>query len=328
MAAGLSKSLAFRNVAIVGTGFIGTSLGLALKQLSPAPHVTGFDLNGNSVRLASRLGAVNRVARDLAEAVREAELVVIATPVRAVRLVLEEVGTLLPSGAVVTDTGSTKKHIVAWASELLPGSVTFVGGHPMTGPLTTASDQPDAGVFQGAVYCLTPTAGSPPDAVKRLVSLVESIGAVPYFVDAEEHDGLVAGVSHLPYLMAAALMNSLAGASSWTEMQHLAAGNLVFSTSPATGDPQMYADICLTNRDHILRRLGGLQEELARLARMLSDGDESIVESFRQARQRRQDWLAGRSADQSITKSDLRPQGLFIPPGLGDILRGKRPDQG
>src|SRR3954468_23670601 len=131
--------IAFQRVAIIGTGLLGSSLGLALKRLSPAPQIIGCDLSGDARREATSNRAVDRATSNIVDAVREADLVVVATPVRAIEMVFREIAMMVKPGTVVTDTGSTKRQVLAWAAEHLPEGVSFVGGPPSTSPRASAS---------------------------------------------------------------------------------------------------------------------------------------------------------------------------------------------
>lgn len=282
----------FQRIGIVGTGLIGSSLGLAFRRLKPAPEVIGFDLSRDHALRALREKAVDRIARGLDEAVAGADLVLACVPVRAMKALLQELAPILKRGAVVSDTGSTKREVLAWSEEYLPPSVAFVGGHPMAGRLTTGEGDDAFVRFEQTAYCLTPSSATSPEAVERMTKLVEAIGAMPYFLDADEHDSLVAAVSHVPYLVASALMASVARDPSWREMSLIAAGGFATATRLVDADPRMYADICLTNRRHIARRLERLIEALERLRTEVERGDESLAERFAQARDLRARWLA------------------------------------
>ena len=316
--------IAFQRVGIVGTGLIGTSLGMALKRLSPPPQIVGFDLSSQSRRAASGRKAVDRATGNLAEAVRDADLVVVATPVRAIELVFREIAPLLRPGAVVTDTGSTKRQIASWAAELLPSGVSFVGGHPMTGRATAGVDDASADIFINAVYCIAPLTTADPKAVEQMIKLVEAIGAVPYFVEPDEHDGLVAGVSHLPYVLSTALMRSVATDRGWREARTIAAGGFATATHLADGDPRMFADICLTNGDQVIRQIDRITDELASLRAAIAASDEGLFERFSEAQRLHLEWLAGRGAEEAtptVSTEELKPQSLFLPGKLGDVFR-------
>lgn len=316
--------IAFQQVAIVGTGLLGASLGLALKRLTPAPRIVGCDLSGDARREATSRKAVDRATGNVIDAVRDADLVVIATPVRAVELVLREIGPVLRPGTVVTDTGSTKRQILAWAAEHLPEGVSFVGGHPMTGRNTAGTGGPAAELFENAVYCICPPPSADAKAVENIVKLVEAIGSTAYFVEPDEHDGLVASISHLPYVVSTSIMRVAASDRGWREAKTIAAGGFATATHLSDSDPRMFADICLTNGDQIARQIGRLIDELADLKAAVERGDERVYDRFVEARRLHDEWLAGRSADEpppAYTAADLKPSSLFFPSKLGDLLR-------
>jgi prephenate dehydrogenase len=318
--------MATQRIAIVGLGLIGASLGLALHRLSRPPVVVGYDRDAATTRRAASSRAVDRTAGSVAEAVANADLVVLATPVRTIAPLLAELAPHVAAECVVTDTGSTKEQVVAQAAEAAP-ALAFVGGHPMAGRLTQGTQDADAALFDGTVYCLTPVESTPPDAVARVVELVESIGARPHFLAPAEHDGLVAAVSHLPYLLASALMAQATGDPAWRERAALAAGGFATMTRLAEGEPEMYADICLTNRDAILRQIDRFAEELAGLRAAIAAGDEGLRERFNRARDEHARWLGERERGVSATvdAEDLRPPNPFLPRSWQDALRGRRP---
>jgi prephenate dehydrogenase len=315
-------------VAIIGTGLIGASLGLALRRPAKAPTVIGFDVDSRQARNAHGVRAIDRVADDLRETVQGADLVVIATPVRAVEGILREIGNVLSEGTLVTDTASTKAEVIGWAARLLPPRVAFVGGHPMAGKMTAQVDGPHHSLFTGATYCLTPDSGADPDAVERAVWLVEAVGAVPYFLDPDEHDALVAAVSHLPYLVSTTLMQHLGSDRAWREMSALAAGGLLSATALADGDPRMFADICLTNRAHVAdvleRYIGALEAVRAEVRA----GDEALLARFQSARDLHAAWLESRTRKQAgYEEEELRPPNPLLPGRWQRMLRGKRPER-
>jgi prephenate dehydrogenase len=205
------------------------------------------------------------------------------------------------------DTGSTKATVLGWAAELLPRGVRFIGGHPMAGKTETGPDAADAGLFKGAVWCLAPLPTAPRDAIDEAVSLVESLGASPYFLDPDEHDGLVASVSHLPYVMSVALIRHLGNERSWRETASLAAGGFAYATHLTDSDPQMFADIVRTNRANIIRRLDLYVTELLGLRDAIEADDPGMKALFEQARSLHQDWLAGRAQGQVADSENPLP---------------------
>jgi len=290
--------------------------------------VVGHDRDGAAARRAARAHAVDRSAGTVAEAVANTDLVVLATPVRTIAPLLAELAPHVAAECVVTDTGSTKEQVVTQAAEVAP-ALAFVGGHPMAGRLTQGTHDADAALFDGTTYCLTPVATTPPAAIARVVELVEAIGARPHFLAPVEHDGLVAAVSHLPYLLASTLMAGASSDPAWRERSVLAAGGFATMTRLTEGEPEMYADICLTNRDAIVRQLDRFGEELADLRAAIAAGDEGLRERFSRAREEHARWLRERErgASAAVDVEDLRPPNPFLPQRWQDALRGRRPPQ-
>jgi prephenate dehydrogenase len=298
--------MAFDRVAILGTGLIGASLGLAIKAARPGTQVVGYDASGDTLRRAQQVKAIDRRG-SLRDAVGEADLVVLSTPVGAMRLLFEEIGPLLRVGTIVMDTGSTKARVLEWAERLLPQGTPFIGGHPMAGKTETGPEAADARLFQGAVWCVVPGSQAPRAAIDSVVGLVESFGAAPYFLGADEHDGLVAAVSHLPYLMSVALIDHLGREGSWRETASLAAGGFAYATHLSDSDPRMFAEIASSNRDNIARRLDLYIAELQSLREAIVSDSPDLKERFERARQVHQDWLAGRAQGQTQDSANPLP---------------------
>ena len=293
-------------VAILGTGLIGASIGLAIKAGRPQTQVAGYDASGENLRRAQAVKAIDRRA-SLRDALADADLVIVSTPVGAMKALFEEIAPLLPRDALVMDTGSTKAAVLQWVAEVLPGGVRFVGGHPMAGKTETGPDAADARLFQGAVWCLAPLPTTTRDAIDEAVHLVEELGASPYFLDPDEHDGLVASVSHLPYLMSVALIRHLGRERSWRETASLAAGGFAYSTHLSDSDPRMFADIVRTNRDNIVRRLDLYIAELEALRQALAGDSPELKAQCADARTLHQDWLAGRAQGHSAEGENPLP---------------------
>ena len=249
------------------------------------------------LEVASRgveLGAVDRAEEHLLRAVDGADLVVIATPVMAMRDVMRAMAEGLQEGCIVTDVGSTKAQVMGWAGEYLPDSVSFVGGHPMAGKETSGIEAADADLFVGCTYCLVPGQGAAGEAARTVERLVTQVGARPLFIDAAEHDRLVAAISHLPMLVSSALVSMAAGSSDWPKMAGLAATGFRDITRLASGSPQMTRDICLTNGDSIVRWIDEYVKELTRLRDLVANGDSELEKALTWAREQRETWLRQR----------------------------------
>ncbi len=286
-------------VAIIGLGLIGGSIGLALKKAAKChsePQTKNLEIIGyvrrpEAASLAVNMGMVDRVETSLENTVKQAEIVIIATPVLVIKEILSQIASSLPHGCIVTDTGSTKVEVMKWAEELLPPTVDFIGGHPMAGKETYGMKAAEADLFQGSVYCLTPSRKASPQSVDKVADMVKKLGAVSFFIDAQEHDVLVAGVSHLPFLLSAALVTGTASGPSWERMKKLAASGYRDLTRLASGSPEVNAQICLTNQQAILRWIDKFIDELQRYRRLVDSGSNQLEEALAEANKLRKEWL-------------------------------------
>lgn len=272
-------------VTIIGLGLIGGSLGLALKaaKLSDV-EIVGYDQDTVASVEARRFRAVDKSEPILERAVKDAAMVIIATPITAVREVLEQIAGHLRDNCVVTDTASTKRMVMEWAEELLPSTVNFVGGHPMAGKETSGVVNAEAGLFVDKAYAIVPAADTSEGAVQAVTSVVKFIGARPLFIDAAEHDRYVAAVSHLPLVLSTALFTLVRESPAWPELASLASSGFRDVTRLASTDPDLAHDICLTNRESLLHWLDRIREELGRYRELLQEGQEKpLFESFAKA---------------------------------------------
>lgn len=282
----------FKRVAIIGLGLIGGSIGLALHKAEAAEQVTGYDLGKGVSDRARKVGAIDEPFSALADAVRGAELVILATPIGAMRALLQNIAGAVTPGAVVTDVASTKAQVISWAEEFLPSSVFFVGGHPMIGKELSGVEAADAALFQNRIYCLTPTTRTSATAINKVSTFVESLGARVRFLEPAEHDGQVAGVSHLPFVASVALMSTLASSPAWSDAAMLASTGFRDMSRLAAGNPEMYRDICLTNSEALVRWLNEYIATIDRLRDQIAAHDASLDETFAGAQQDRLKWQA------------------------------------
>jgi prephenate dehydrogenase len=267
-----------QRLTIVGLGLIGGSLGLALKAAKlNGVEIVGYDTNTIAAVDARRSGAVDKTEPSLRRATADAGLIILATPIVAMRQVMEEMAEGLHENCVVADTASTKAQVMEWARELLPSSVSFVGGHPMAGKETAGIANADAKLFAGKSYCIVPSPEASEGAVQLMVGLVRLVGAQALFIDAQEHDRYVAAISHLPLLASTALFTLVRSSPAWPELAALASSGFRDATRLASTDPELSHDICMTNREAVLHWLERLSEELARYGELLAKGDEEEV---------------------------------------------------
>lgn len=266
-------------------------MGLALRGSETGLEVVGFARRPEVRSRALELGVVDEVEASAALASREADVVIIAAPALAVRSVLGEIGGSLRQGALVSDTASTKAAVMGWAAELLPPSVTFIGGHPMAGRETSGIEAAEAELLHGCIYCLTPSEGANRESMSVMEQLIRWAGAEPFVIDAAEHDNLVAGVSHLPLLISVALVAATTRSPLWPAMARLAASGYRDVSRLASGDPLMSRDICLTNRQPIVEWIDNYIAELEELRSLMLEDDERLEAVFKEARRHRESWL-------------------------------------
>jgi prephenate dehydrogenase len=259
----------FSKIGIVGLGLIGGSIALAARELWPASLVIAVD-NKDVLESAMRLHAVDVAADDLI-VLAEADLVILAAPVRQNLLLLDELDDHVRGSAVVTDTGSTKRTIVE-AARRLPPRFTFVGGHPLGGAAASGLDHARPDLFKGRPWLFTPSGDKDADALDKLLAFARALGAVPRIVGVDAHDRLLAFLSHLPQLTASALM-LVVGEAVGDEGLSLAGRGLVDTTRLASSPAEIWKDITATNADQIGAALDTFIHLLEELRRDLATGD-------------------------------------------------------
>jgi prephenate dehydrogenase len=263
------------NVAIVGVGLIGGSIGLALRQRGLADSIVGIGRSQVSLRMARRVGAVSHTTIDLAKGVAEAELVVVCTPVAHVAGHVRAAAAACPEGTLITDAGSTKQAIVAALDEGLPRGCRFLGSHPVAGSEKTGVSHARADLFDGRVTVITPTRNTRAEDFDLLEEFWEALGSVVVRMSAEEHDRALAITSHLPHLAAAALAAAVP-----EQYYRLVGTGILDATRLAAGDPDLWKQILLQNRDNVLAALQQYGVKLSALHVALRDGNETELERF------------------------------------------------
>lgn len=282
-------------IAIIGLGLIGGSIGLALKQADwQKAEIVGYVRRSELRPMALSSGAVDNVESSLKATVRGADLIIIATPVLTIKDIFSQIAADLPPDSIVTDTASTKVQVMRWAEELLSPRTSFVGGHPMAGKESSGIKAAEADLFHNCVYCLTPATQAKPAAVQTVADMVKTLGATPLTISAEEHDNLVAGISHLPLLLSIALVSATTQSPSWEQMSRLAASGYRDLTRLASGNPEVNAHICLSNQAPIISWIDKFSEELQRLRKFLANGDSEIEKFLVMASEARRKWLEKR----------------------------------
>jgi len=279
------------NVAIIGLGLIGGSLGLALKR-DPDVHITGFDNSYSTMQEAYRRGIIDTIAVSLENAIVHADVIIFATPVNTtIRLMKEIVEWELKKDVIISDTGSTKGLIMEAAGLLFEKDVTFIGGHPMAGSHKSGVSAAKDHLFENAYYILTPSKVTKKDALKRLQKLLTPIKGKIVILEASEHDRMTAIVSHFPHLVASSLVGRLSAQQKTQPfVQNLAAGGFRDTTRIASADPVMWRDITIQNREELINQLDGWLKEMNNVRRMVIQSDPAeIYAYFDQAKKYRDD---------------------------------------
>lgn len=287
----MQKRLKDCRVAVVGLGLMGASLCMDLTRGGLCREVRGIARRTDTVLEAFFSGAVDLATNDLNTGVLGADIVVLATPVRTILSMLEEIGPLLWPGCLVIDMGSTKAEICA-AMERLPHGIQPVGGHPMTGKETAGFSAAEPGLYQGAPWAITPLARTSQESLDLAHELVYAVGAQPILLTPQRHDRLVAAISHLPYLAAGALVHAVTNLGDQDPLVwDLAAGGFRDTSRVAASDTRMFLDILMTNREAVLDQLDAMLSHLQSLRAALADGDECELNRRLSASQaRRSAW--------------------------------------
>ena len=285
----------FQKVVVVGVGLIGGSFALALKGAKRCGKVVGVGRSVANMKTAIERGAIDSFETDLAIAVSDADLVLVATPVAQMQEVFKKINANLKSQALVTDAGSTKRDVVAAARAGLGKKIAqFVPAHPIAGAEKSGAAAASAGLFEGKRVVLTPLAENSPESIRVLQETWTALGAKTSTMSPEEHDTVFAAVSHLPHLLAYALVSDFAARPDAAQLFGYAAGGFRDFTRIASSDPEMWRDICMANGDRLLQELHLYEEKLRTMGRILEAKDAAALEKlFAEARAARERWLNG-----------------------------------
>ena len=298
-----------RRLAIVGTGLLGASVGLAARAAGVA-EVVGADNDRRELRDALELEAITSRARSVEEAAEGADLIVAATPVRSLAGVLARALAVNPE-AVLTDVGSTKLHLLVELQRSSANLRRVIPGHPMAGSEERGARAARVDLFHGAAWVLTPAPHVDHQALRRLTSFVRDLGGRPLMLDPELHDQVAAFASHLPQLAATALMGAVAQVESPAALRRLVASGFRDTTRVAASDPDLWVDICATNGPSIVAALDVLTSRLEVLRKLIAEGDRVGL---------REELATARAARLRIpTKPGVLPTG---PAGGGGPHRG------
>lgn len=274
------KNLDDCSVSIIGLGQIGGSIGMDLVQQRIVHDVIGHDIDSSVIDMALEKQAIHRAAHDLDTAIIEADIVILAAPIREIIKVLPHVATCLRQEAICLDVASTKREIMAAVGKLT-GPLNYISGHPIAGNESTGITGAETGKFFETVFALVPTAAIGPEQMQLTMQLVKSLGADPIRMDADQHDELIAMTSELPYALAMALAHIAArhganGDGIW----RLAGGSFRSATRVAKSSPELTANMLLSNRKEVDKAIDTLVSELRNLQRVLLTKDAEAIQRY------------------------------------------------
>lgn len=285
-------------ITIIGTGLIGTSIGMAI-QVARGQEimVLGHDKDMAQARLAQRMGGVHKVERNLRAAAAQADMIIIAIPAGEVRETLALIANDVKSGCVITDTTSVKAPVIAWADEYLSDEVSFVGGDPVLFGDEAGIESARADLLKGALYAITPSAKATSESVKLVTDLVAMVGATPHFIDPHEHDGLIGGTEHLADVLAVVLLHTLSSSGGWRDMRRMAGATFDRVTCFSQAEADEYSNRALLNKENLLRWIDDFQHQMDDFRRLVAaENDLAISDYYAQEMQARLVWLQDRAA--------------------------------
>lgn len=291
----------FEKIALVGIGLIGSSLARAVRQNGLAGHIAISTRSADTLKRAEELGLGDSYTTDAAQAVRDADLVIVSVPVGASEAVAKQIAPALKKGAILTDVGSTKTSVIAQMQPHVPQGVHFIPGHPLAGTENSGPEAGFADLFQNRWCIFTPLPGTDPAALEKLSQFWRRCGANIDTMDADHHDMTLAIVSHLPHIIAYNIVGTADDLETVTKsevIKYSASGFRDF-TRLAASDPTMWRDVCLHNKDAILEMLARFSEDLASLQRAIRWGDgEKLFDLFTRTRAVRRSIIeAGQEVD-------------------------------
>ena len=283
----------FERVAILGVGLIGGSFALALKEAGACAHVVGAGRNSANLKLALERRVIDSVAADAVAAAHGADLVLLAAPLAQFPKLFRDIAPVIGPKAIVTDGGSTKRDVVAAARAALGKKVAqFVPAHPIAGGEKSGAGAAAAELFRGKRVILTPLPENSESAERKVGEAWSACGAQIMRMDPDEHDAILGAVSHLPHLLAYALVQEFAMRENAPQLFALAGGGFRDFTRIASSHPEMWRDICLANRDRLLVELDRYGEKLRAVRKLLEAGDGTGLEQlFAEAREARGRWI-------------------------------------
>lgn len=295
----MTNTVALGKLVIIGVGLIGGSFALALRKAGLVKHIVGVGRSQQNMQCAVECGVLDEIATDMVSALHQADLALLAMPVGQTAHIMERIAPHLQANTIITDAGSTKQNVIAAARHHLPmqNRHHFVPGHPIAGTEQSGAQAAQADLYHNKHIILTPLPETSIDAVERVSELWQACGAQVSLMPANEHDQVLAATSHLPHILAFTLMNHLHHSTSNPEnLLRFAGSGFRDFTRIASSSPEMWRDICLANREALLKQIDAYQNELIALQDMLKNNNgEALQQAFSQAREVRESWLKNKA---------------------------------
>lgn len=284
--------MTIQSVSIIGLGLIGGSLAKALKRSCPDIYTKALDRDNTSLSSALSNGVIDEGCENLKDVVEGSELIFLCTPIDSIGLILNRISENVARHTIVTDVCSIKGSIMDSAKDILPEDIYFIGGHPMAGAESSGYAYSTAHMFENAFYVLTPFGDTPLEVVKLMVEVVSSVGAFPLIMDANTHDEIVGAVSHLPHVVSAALVNTVAELEDPSRFKEkLAAGGFRDITRITSSSPDMWASISIANRVKLSGLILSMIDNLQSFHSLLNRREADEIEGFFKAAKKYRDEL-------------------------------------
>jgi prephenate dehydrogenase len=317
---------------IIGLGQIGSSLGLALAEHSQFVDRTGYDIDRKTADEAKKIGAVDRTVSRLNEAVRGADVILLALPVDQLRDIMEVVSKEMPKGAVLMDTAPIKGKVAAWAEELLPEGNSYVGLTPVVNPKYLHSDETGIhaareDLFRDGLIAISTPPNTDSKAIKLAADFVRLVGAFPFFADLMEIDGLMTATHVVPQIMAAALINATVDRPGWQEARKLAGRAYAEVSGPVVhlGDPSALTSTVLLNRENVLRVLDSVIASMQTLREdIYEENSETLIDRLERAHHGREHWWRERKEAHWPFEGRPEIKSSFASDVFSNLLRGGR----
>jgi len=290
----------YEQATIIGIGLIGGSLAAAFKLENISERIVGVDIDSDSLKVAEKKGIIDEGYKEIKKGVKNSDLIIIAVPVANISSILNEIQVHAEPGSLIFDVGSIKGEVIKQANQLVKqrSDLCFIGGHPMAGSEKSGVKWSDPDIFKDAPFILVPLKETSEKQVSNLSDIVNRIGGIVKIMGEEEHDKMVGYISHLPHLIAFSLVNNINNCNNHQKIFELSAGSFKDVTRIAVSPPDLWADICLSNRSKLEPIFDEFLKELNKVKKMLTKADRAgLLNYFEKAGQRKSELIQEEKQD-------------------------------